>query len=50
MSERCNLCLAENLCIVKAKSNNLLNKRDELIYKFRHENKFYIMNYKNEVI
>ena len=48
-SKRCNLCLTEKLCIVKSKNNNLLNKRDELISKCRHENKFYIMNYKNEV-
>ena len=28
---------------------NLLNKRNELISKCRHENKFYIKNYKREV-
>ena len=37
------------LCIIKAHSSNLLNKRDEMISKCRHENKFYIKNYKNEV-
>ena len=45
----CNLCLSEKLCIIKAHSSNLLNKRDEMISKCRHENKFYIKNYKNEV-
>ena len=48
-SKRCNLCIAEKFCILNSKGNNLLNKRDELVSKCRHENKFYITNYKNEI-
>ena len=36
---RCNLCLAEKLCILTADKSVLLNKRSELITKCRHENK-----------
>ena len=48
-SKRCNLCLTEKLFITKAETSNTLNKRSELISKCRHENKYYIMNYKSEV-
>ena len=41
-AKRCNLCLTEKLSIINANSANLLNKRNELISKCRHENKFYI--------
>ena len=43
---RCNLCLAEKLCILTADRSVLLNKRSELITKCRHENKFYAANQK----
>ena len=36
----CDLCLTEKLLINKADSSHLLNKRDELISKCRHRNKF----------
>ena len=42
-SKRC------NLCILKADRSSLLNRRSELISKCRHDNKFYIMNYKGGV-
>ena len=41
---RCNLCLAEKMCILQSNSPSLLNKRSELITKCRHENKFYASN------
>ena len=43
-TKRCNLCLTEKLMITKFNSNNLLNKRSELISKCRHRNKFYLKN------
>ena len=43
------LCLTKKYCIIKTDKPNLLNKISELISKCRHENKFYIKNYKNEV-
>ena len=43
-AKQCNLCLEEKLCILKAKNENLLNKRSELVSKCRHENKFYLWN------
>ena len=45
-SKRCNLCLTEKLMIISADPSKLLNKRSELISKCRHENKFYVKNYK----
>ena len=40
-SKKCNLCLMEKLCILKADKATLLNKRSELISKCRHDNKFF---------
>ena len=48
-SKKCNLCLTEKFCIVKADKATLVNKRSELMSRCRHENKYYIMNYKNEI-
>ena len=40
ISKRCNLCLTENLYIIKANKASNLNKRAELISKCRHEKKY----------
>ena len=45
-SKRCDLCTTEKLIIALADRNKSLNKRAELISKCRHENKFYLSNYK----
>lgn len=45
-SKRCNLCLTEKFYIITSRLPNLLNKRSELISKCRHENKFYLKNFK----
>ena len=47
-SKRCDLCLTEKLLIMNADKQSLLNKRPELISKCRHQNKFYLCNFKNE--
>lgn len=47
-TKRCNLCLTEKLTIINADKSSLLNKRSELISKCRHENKYYVKNYKND--
>lgn len=47
-SKRCDLCLTEKLLIMSADKQSLLNKRPELISKCRHQNKFYLCNFKNE--
>ena len=45
ISKICNLCLAEKLEICKFKDkSNLLNKRNELVNKCRHENKYLLAN------
>ena len=44
-SGRCNLCLTEKYHIITS-SSELINKRCEFISKCRHENKYYLMNYK----
>ena len=38
------LCLKEKYHIIFSKKN-LLNKRNELVTKCRHKNKFYLANY-----
>ena len=44
----CQLCLTEKLWIIKFIDNNdLLNKKSELINKYRHLNKFLLANVKN---
>ena len=40
------LCLTKKYHIIFS-TKNLLNKRNELVTKCRHENKFYLANYKN---
>ena len=44
-SKKCHLCLTEKFHIITS-SLNLLNKRSELVSKCRHENKYYLCNYK----
>ena len=48
-SKRCDLCLTEKLLIMNANKQSLLNKRPELISKCRHQNKFYLCNFKASV-
>ena len=45
VSKRCDLCLAEKLCIIYADKSNLLNKRSELISKCRHQNRYVLINF-----
>lgn len=45
-ANRCNLCLEEKLCIMKAEGKDLLNKRTEIFSKCRHRNKFLINKFK----
>lgn len=44
-TRKCNLCLTEKYHIITSPLD-LINKRTEFISKCRHENKFYLMNYK----
>ena len=45
-SDHCNLCLCEKFHIMK--DNDLINKRDELVSKCRHVNKFLLKNFKDK--
>ena len=45
-AKKCPLCLAEKLVILQADQKSLLNKRSELISKWRHRNKFKLKNLK----
>ena len=45
-SKKCMFCLTEKYHIIFSKKN-LLNKRKELLTRSRHENKFYLANYKD---
>ena len=47
-TKRCNLRLTEKLHIRKADKTHLLDKRFELISKCRHENKYYLINFKRD--
>ena len=44
-SKRCSLCLTEK-CHILTTSVNLINKRFKLFSICRHDNKFYLINYK----
>ena len=44
-TRKCNLCLTEKFHIITSPLD-LINKRSDLISKCRHENKFYLMNFK----
>ena len=46
-TRKCDLCLCEKLLIARANSASLLNKRDELVSKCRHMNKFTLKCFKN---
>lgn len=41
-ARRCDLCITEKACIIRANANGLLNKRTELLSKCRHRNKYLI--------
>lgn len=45
-SRRCDLCLSEKTCILRANTFGLLNKRTELLSKCRHRNKYTLSNLK----
>ena len=45
-SKRCNLCITEKLHIINSNEQRTISKRSELVSKCRHENKFYLSNYK----
>ena len=47
-ARKCDLCLCEKLKIPTANSASLLNKRDELVPKCRHMNKFTLKCFKNK--
>ena len=46
-TRKCDLCLSEKLMIARANSASLLNKRDELVSKCHHMNKFTLKCLKN---
>ena len=46
-SRKCDLCICEKLLISRADPNVLLNKRDELVSKCRHRNKFTLKCFKD---
>ena len=47
VSRKCDLCTYEKLFITREDPNVLLNKRDELVSKCRHRNKFTLKCFKN---
>ena len=47
-TKRCLLRLTEKYHIISSKLN-LLNSRNELVTKCRHENKFYVVNFKDNI-
>ena len=49
-SRKCALCICEKLLISRADPNALLNKRDELVSKCPHRNKFTLKCFKDKII
>ena len=45
-SRRCDTCLTEKLCILRANRDNCINQNSELMQKCRHSNKFKLVNVK----
>ena len=45
-SKHCDLCFSENVSIICTDPDTLLNKRTELISKYRHRNKFLVVKVK----
>ena len=48
VAKRCILCLSEKLYIAEYEGGNLLNKRDELVSKCRHLNKYMLINHDSQ--
>ena len=48
VAKRCMLCLSEKLYIAEYEGGNLLNKRDELVSKCRHLNKYMLINHDSQ--
>ena len=48
-SKRCHLCLAEKLAIMRADKASSLNKRSEQVSKCRHEEKYYLSNFVEDI-
>lgn len=46
-SRRCDLCLTEKVIIVTSDPDKCINKRDELVSKCRHQNKYKLKNFKS---
>ena len=46
-SRKCDLCVCEKLLMSRADPNVLLNKRDELVSKCRHGNRFTLKCFKD---
>ena len=46
-SRRCDLCLTEKVIIATSDPNKCINKRDELVSKCRHQNKYKLKNFKS---
>ena len=46
-SRKCDLCICEKLLISREDPNVFLNKRDELVSKCRHRNKFTLTCFKD---
>ena len=46
-SRKCDLCICGKLLIARADPNVLLNKRDELVSKICHRNKFTLKCFRN---
>ena len=47
VSRKCDLCIREKLLIARAEPNVLFNKRDELVSKCHHRNKFTLKCFKD---
>ena len=43
---RCDLCTTEKLLIIMAAPGSIINKRDEIVSKCRHQNKFILKRFK----
>ena len=48
-TKRCDLCITKKLFIINSDKGRLLNRRSELLSKFRHQNKFNLANFTKDI-
>ena len=49
-TRKCDLCLTEKMLILDSEAGKMLNKRAEILYKCRHQNKYKLKNLREDIL